>query len=162
MRFDRAIVTQVTHRCFDAAAGTFDAIGEAHGTPIVQPLRRPGVVEAIAGAGGWRGFRSPSEFLRQLCGELLPPEALMPRRAPDLTHIFFGDSTREFAKHWSGDGLDESVIDVVALRRNWLSERPDPRTACLLQHAWLTEQFSGNGSPRRELLVSSSYTREAP
>ena len=162
VRFDRAMVTQVTHRCFDGAAGTFDAIGESLGTPIDQPLRRPGVVEAIAGAGGWRGFGSPRELLRRVCGELLPPELLRPRPVPDLTHIFFGDASREFAANWSGVGLDESVVDVAALRRNWLRERPDSRTACLLQYAWLTEQDSGIGSPERELLVSSSHNREAP
>jgi hypothetical protein len=162
LRFDRAVVTQVTHRCFDGAAGTFNALGATLGTPVEQPLHQPGVVESVAGAGGWRGFRGPAELLQRVCGELLPPELLVPRRAPDLTHIFFGDASREFARHWSGDGLDESVIDVIALRRNWLSERPDSRTACLLQYAWLTDRVSGAGSPERELLVSSSYNMEAP
>jgi hypothetical protein len=156
IRFDRATVEQITHRCFDGAAGTFDALGEALGVSVVQPLRQPGLVESVAGAGGWRGFGGPGELLQRLCGELLPRELLARRPAPDLTHIFFGDATREFAADWSGAGLDESIVDVAALRRCWLSERPDSRTACLLQYAWLAEQFVGGGSPRRESLISSS------
>jgi hypothetical protein len=163
LRFDRAMVTQATHRCFDGAAGTFSALGETLGTSIDQPLRRPGVVASLAGVGGWRGFRGPAEALRQMSGDLLPPEVLAPRPAPDLTRVFFGDASREFAAHWSGAGLDESVIDVVALRRSWLSERPDPRTACLLQFAWLTEQASDTGSmPTAEKhLLTQSSKREA-
>jgi hypothetical protein len=164
VRFDRAMVTQVTHRCFDGLAGTFSALGKALGTEIDQPLRQPGVIESIAGFGGRRGFRRPRDLVHRVCGELLPAELLRPRTPLDLTPVYFGEASREFAATWSGAGLDESIVDVVALRRSWLSKRPDPRTACLLQYAWLTERISGtgSGSPERELLVSSSYKREAP
>jgi hypothetical protein len=161
-RFDRAIVTQVTHRCFDGAAGTARAIGDAVGTSVDQPLRRPGVAESIAGAGGWRGFRAMKTMLLEMCGDLLPAEVFATRAGSDLTPLFFGDASREFAAEWSGAGLDESVVDAEALRRNWLSARPDVRSACLLQYAWLTERVSAAGStPTDELLLTHSYTREA-
>jgi len=162
VRFDRAMVAQVTHRCFNGIAGTFSALGKALGTEIDQPLRQPGVMESIAGFGGRRGFRRPRDLLQRVCGALLPAELLRPRTPLDLTHVLFGEASREFAATWSGGGLDESIVDVVALRRSWLSERPDARTACLLQYAWLTVQVSEIGSPERESLVSSSHNREAP
>lgn len=140
LRFDRAVVAQVTHRCFDGAAASLAAIGEAVGTSVDQPLRRPGVAESVAGFGGWRGFRGLKTMLREMCEGLLPAEVLTTRPGPDLTGVFFGDASREFAATWSGVGLDESVVDTEALRRNWLSDTPDPRSACLLQYAWLTER----------------------
>ena len=41
---------------------------------------------------------------------------------------------------WSGRGLDETLVDPEALRREWLSEVPDFRTSLLLQSAWLADQ----------------------
>ena len=159
--FNRAVTTQITHRCFTGAAGTFRALGEALGTTTELPLSGPGVVASLAGAGGWRGFGEQRAFLQRLGGELLPSEALARRRAPDLTGIFFGEPSKEFAARWSGAGLDESVVDVEALRRTWLSDRPDPRTACLLQYAWLSEHMGVGGSRSfdRELVTTTSNQR---
>jgi hypothetical protein len=142
VRFDAAATTQITHRCFSGAAGTFRALGDAIGTITELPLSRPGVVESLA-------------------GDLLPSDLLTRRPAPDLNPVFFGEPSREFAANWTGDGLDESVVNSEALRRNWLSDRPDPRTACLLQYAWLAEQVAV-GSPSLtagEFLISQSNQR---
>lgn len=164
IRFDRAVTKQVTHRCFEGAAGTFDAFGKALGTSIDQPLRRLGVVDSFAGAGGWRGFSSAGEMLRRLCGNLLPADVLTARPGLDLTRVFFGEASREFATNWTGEGLDESIVDTEVLRHSWLSATPDPRTACLLQYAWLTEQASVAGSKASagELVLTQSTTKESP
>jgi hypothetical protein len=160
-RFDRAVVTQVTHRCFHGAAGTLGAIGEALGASIDQPLRRPGVVESIAGAGGWRGFRSLKAMLLKMCGGLLPADVFAKRAGSDLTPLFFSDASREFDAQWSGAGLDESVVDTEALRRTWLSDTPDVRSACLLQYAWLTERVSELGASIPTAELAHTYTSEA-
>ncbi len=154
-RYDRAVAAQVTHRCFDAAAGALMAIGETVGTTVDQPLRQPGVVEGMAGAGGWRGFHSANAMVLAMCGDLLPADVLAARRGPDLTRVFFGDSSREFAATWTGAGLDDSIVDVEALRDIWLSDAPDPRTACLLQYAWLTQQLRST-TPAGEVLLTHS------
>ena len=162
-RFNRAATTQITHRCFTGAAGTFRALGEALGTTTELPLCRPGVVESLAGAGGWRGFGEQRAMLHRLAGGLLPQDLLTRRPAPDLNPVFFGEPSREFAADWTGAGLDESVVDTEALRRNWLSDRPDPRTACLLQYAWLAEQFTSSrpSLTASEFLVTQSNQRES-
>jgi len=161
--FNRAMTTQITHRCFLAAAGTFRALGEGLGVTTQQPLCRPGVVESLAGAGGWRGFGEQRAMLQRLAGDLLPSDLLARRPAPDLTRVFFGEASREFAADWTGAGLDESVVDVDALRRTWLSDSPDPRTACLLQYAWLTEQLSAGSPPSPgDLLVTHNNHKEEP
>lgn len=164
LRFDRAMAAQVTHRCFDGASGSLRALGESLETTVDQPLRRSGVVESLAGSGGPRGFRSLKAMLVAMCGELLPAELLTARPGPDLNPVFFGDASREFATEWTGAGLDGSVVDVEALRRHWLGDRPDPRSACLLQYAWLTEQGStARQQPTaRELVLTHSNTRETP
>ena len=95
------------------------------------------------------GADSPTcaESCEQLAGDLLPADLLVERPAPDAIGVFFGARSREFATSWTGGGLDESIVDVDTLRQNWLSDRPDPRTACLLQYAWLTEQLAGASCP---------------
>ena len=161
LRCDRAMVAQVTHRCFDGAAGTLSAIAETTGTSIEQPLRRPDVAQSFAGAAGWRGFRGLKTMLLAMCGEVLPADLFVKRPGADLTPVFFGETSREFAASWTGSGLDESVVDPEALRREWLSDAPDPRTACLLQYAWLTEHARSTPTGD-ELLLTNANPREAP
>jgi hypothetical protein len=162
--FDRAMTTQITHRCFLSAAGTFRGLGEALGVRTELPLCRPGVVESLAGARGWRGFSDQRAMLQWLAGDLLPSNLLTARPAPDLIGVFFGEPSRQFAANWSGGGLDESVVHAEALRRIWLSTRPDPRTACLLQYAWLTEQLSARARPASgvRLVAHNNHHGEAP
>jgi hypothetical protein len=161
VRFDHALMEQTTHRCFESATSAFQAIGEAVGTMIVQPLRRDDVVAAIAGAGGRRGFGDQRAMLERLCERLVPRELMIPRPVPSLTATFFADATRQFAAGWDGAGLDESIVDPEALRRTWLSDRPDTRTGCLLQYAWLSEQVRLHGErPGRPKPVTSQPTME--
>lgn len=160
LRCNHAMTAQSTHRCFTGAAGTFRALGEALGTTMDQPQCQPGVVESFAGACGWRGFADLRAILQQLAGDLLPADLLVERPAPDAIGVFFGARSREFASSWSGGGLDESIVDVDTLRQNWLSDRPDPRTACLLQYAWLTEQLAGASCPfttTHELILTHQH-----
>ena len=163
VRFDHAATTQITHRCFTGAAGTFRALGEAFGTTTELPLSRSGAVGSLAGAGGWRGFGEQRAMLERLAGDFLPPDLLARRPTPDLGPIFFGEPSREFAGNWTGAGLDKSVVDTEALRRNWLSDRPDPRTACLLQYAWLAEQLASGSAPLTAgaLTVTQTNRRES-
>ncbi len=142
VRWDRAVSRQATHRCFMGAAGSLAAIGRRSGTRVDQPLRRPGIMGMLAGAYGRRGPCDLRAVHEALCGDQLPASLLSPAPPLDLTPIFFAEASRAFAGRFDGSGLDEAIVDVEALRRNWLGARPDPRTACLLQHAWLCEQAS--------------------
>ena len=161
MRFDAAATTQITHRCFGGAAGTFRALGEAIGTTTDLPL-------SPTRGGGVIGRRRRLARIRRAADDApatvrRPPSVrpAHPRPAPDLNPVFFGEASREFAANWTGAGLDESVVDTEALRRNWLSDRPDPRTACLLQYAWLTEQVAIGSRPPTagELVLTQSNQR---
>ena len=92
--------------------------------------------------------------------EFWSADLLVERPAPDGIGVFFGARSREFATSWSGGGLDESIVDVDTLRQTWLSDRPDPRTACLLQYAWLTEQLAGASCPStttNELILTHQH-----
>lgn len=140
LRFDHAVMTQNTHRCFKVGWNSFQTLGSAVGATVVQPTYSLDVIAGVARAGGWRGFGTRRNFLEVLAGDLLPEDALTRRPPVDTTPVFFGPSTREFARQWSGEGVDRSLVDVEVLRREWLSERPDSRTGCLLQAAWLSEQ----------------------
>ncbi len=140
IRFDRAVMTEITHRCFSGGYASFQAIGHALGTSVISPLYEYETLAAVARAGGWRGFGNRQETLKRFAGHLLPPGSLAGRPGADRNPLLFGERSRAFAANWSGEGFDTELIDVQALRQTWLSPRPDARTGGLLQYAWLREQ----------------------
>jgi asparagine synthase (glutamine-hydrolysing) len=80
--------------------------------------------------------------MNALAGDLLPANVLGRTSKAYFNRVFFGEHTRAFAASWSGEGLDERLIDPEALRREWLSEVPDFRTSLLLQSAWLADHYA--------------------
>jgi hypothetical protein len=58
----------------------------------------------------------------------------------------WGPAVRTFAADWEGKGVDRRLVDVDALRSNWLSPAPDFRTGLLLHAAWLEAQPSASSS----------------
>jgi len=146
LRFDQAVLTQSTHRCFAVGAQTVQRLAEMTGARVLEHLYEREWLGGFAAAGGWRGFGTSRELFARLAGHLLPPGALAPPTRADLTPVLFGAYSRGFAESWSGGGLDPELIDAERLRAVWLSERPDARSACLLQYAWLSER-SAQGNP---------------
>lgn len=114
-------------------------LAHATGQTVLAPLLEPGFVGALARAGGRCGWGTRTATMNALAGDLLPPEVIGRSSKASFNRVFFGEESRAFAATWSGRGLDETLVDPEALRREWLSEVPDFRTALLLQSAWLTE-----------------------
>ena len=75
--------------------------------------------------------------LRALASDLLPDEVLSRTSKAVFTKCYMGHHTREFARQWTGGGVDPQLVDPDELRRIWLSESPAAPTAILLQSAWL-------------------------
>ena len=107
---------------------------------VVSPFLKPEVLAELAVAGGPTGFDSRSLAMRQLFGQLLPDNVLTRESKAEFTGALWGPAVREFAAEWSGEGVDERLVRVEGLRREWLSERPDFRTILLLHSAWVELQ----------------------
>jgi asparagine synthase (glutamine-hydrolysing) len=107
---------------------------------VDAPLLDPGFVGALARAGGHGGWGGRTAIMNALARDLLPPNVVGRTSKAYFNRVFFGDESRAFAAAWSGQGLDDTLVDPESLRREWLSEVPDFRTALLLQSAWLADQ----------------------
>jgi asparagine synthase len=121
-------------------------LAEASGRKLSAPLLDPGFVGALARAGGNGGWGTRTATMDALASDLLPAKLVERKTKAYFNRVFFGEESRAFAAAWSGQGLDETLVDPEALRREWLSEVPDFRTALLLQSAWLADRPAAVGS----------------
>ena len=115
-------------------------LAQASGHRVEAPLLDPGFVGALARAGGHGGWGGRTAIMDALARDLLPANVVGRTSKAYFNRVFFGEESRAFAAAWSGRGLDETLVDPAALRREWLSEVPDFRTALLLQSAWLADE----------------------
>jgi asparagine synthase (glutamine-hydrolysing) len=104
---------------------------------LVHPLLDASFVATLAALE--RGDRYPdrSAAHRALAGGLLSEKLLTRRSKSSFDEAFWSRWSREFAAAWDGGGVDPDVVDIEALRAEWASEAPDPRTFTLVQAAWL-------------------------
>jgi asparagine synthase (glutamine-hydrolysing) len=105
-------------------------------TSVEAPLLDPRFVSALARAGGGRGFGDRVAVMHAVAGSALPVALLDRRDKARFEGVFFGERARRFAETWSGEGVDEDLVDHAELRRTWLEPWPDFRSALLLQLAW--------------------------
>jgi asparagine synthase (glutamine-hydrolysing) len=111
-------------------------ISQAHDVLTIQPLMEPNVLAALARHGGSWGYGTRTEALRSLFGHLLPDPVLTRTTKAIFTAPYWGADVKEFARTWDGSGLPDTLVDPEAVRRIWLSERPEFRTNLLLHIAW--------------------------
>jgi asparagine synthase (glutamine-hydrolysing) len=126
----------------------------ASGQTVLAPLLDPEFVGAFARAGGPGGWGTRTATMDALAGDLLPAQLVGRNTKAYFNRVYFGQESRAFAAAWSGRGLDETLVDPEALRREWLSDLPDFRTALLLQSAWLAEReldLAATAVPRFDL-----------
>lgn len=119
---------------------TVRTLGSEVGTEYVQAFAEPELVAAVAATGGFWGWTGRTATMRALFRDLLPPEVLARRTKALFANAVFTRHTREFARSWTGDGVDTGLVDPEALRANWLSETPHAPSMSLLQQAWLAQQ----------------------
>jgi hypothetical protein len=86
-----------------------------------------------------------------LVADLLPDAVLARVGKATFGEAYMGPGTRDFAFHWTGDGVDPRLVNPEELRRIWLSEEPNALTAALVQAAWL----AGRGATPRPIARAS-------
>ena len=126
------------------------AIAADHDVLAVTPLLDERFAAALAARHG--RLRSPSrqELLAAIADAELPPVIITPRRKATLDEVFLRAATRELVRAWDGSGVDDSLVDVAALRREWSRWRFDSRTAALVQQVWLAGLSATEGRPDLE------------
>ena len=131
-------------------------LAEDAGVGIEHPFLTPGFGAALAALPARGRPRHRTDAMRSLFGDLLPDEVLTRETKTVFDEAFWSDASRAFAASWNGTGVDESVVDVEALQREWASPEPDPRSFLLAQAAWLArEERYASVSSRQSVAAAS-------
>jgi asparagine synthase (glutamine-hydrolysing) len=100
---------------------------------VAHPLLDPAFVAALAGQPRAARFKSRLEAMTNLFHDVLPAEVIARRSKARFDGAFWHEPSRELVARWSGEGIDQEIIDLDRLRAEWESDSPDPRTFTLLQ-----------------------------
>jgi hypothetical protein len=137
LRWDRSVWTALVPRAVAVGTATRSHVVDAAGATLVEPLGDHAFVASYAAFGGhWSGL-TRTAGMRLLAAGLLPEPVLTRRDKAAFNASRFGPYSRVFASDWDGQGIDDQLVDPVALRAAWLADVPPPATAMLLQQAWL-------------------------
>jgi asparagine synthase (glutamine-hydrolysing) len=104
---------------------------------IAHPFLDERFAAALAALPRRLRCRTRTDAMRSLVGGLLPGEVLGRASKSSFDAAFWGEPARAFAAAWDGSGVDTELVDPDALRAEWLSEAPDPRSFTLAQAVWL-------------------------
>ena len=110
---------------------------------VVHPFSAPEVIAAAATAHRLSGFPSRAEGMREIFGDVLPPDVLQRATKARFNTAMFSAYSREFAREWRGEGSEGLPIDHVGLRRTWAATTIDARSFSLLQGLWCHSTGTG-------------------
>lgn len=113
---------------------------------IEHPFLDPSFASRLAHLRRRGRFENRTSGMVSLFGGLLPDDVLSRSTKASFDAAFWNEPSRTFAASWQGEGVDTELVDVEALRAEWSSDAPDPRSFTLAQAAWLARQTaSGDG-----------------
>lgn len=138
--WDAALTHWYASRAFAASDGALTVVAADRDVRVINPFLDPQVLSELHAAGGRRGFPDRTQAMRELCGDLLPPETLARPTKATFGGAIWGPAVREFAHGWRGGGLDRRYVSPDRLRAELLSDEPDFRCVLLLHQAWLYER----------------------
>jgi hypothetical protein len=124
-------------RANTVAQQTYVAMGREYDVEASEPLLDERFIAAVAEFGGALGFATRTEVMSRIFGGLLPDAVLRRTSKATFTRAYLGAATRRFAESWNGQGVNEDIVDVAALRAEWLSPWPSALSSALLHAAWL-------------------------
>jgi hypothetical protein len=110
--------------------GLLQRMGAARRVELCHPLLDPGVVAAFAAQP------KRSEIEPVLLEGLRSP----PSKPTAWADALWGAASRELASDWRGDDVDQNLVDIDALAREWSLPQPDPRTYLLMQSVALARE----------------------
>lgn len=113
------------------------ALARERDVQIVSPLQHAEVVHAVGRHGGFLGPPDRTAALRQIAPDLLPDAVLARTSKAVFNKAYVTERTQEFAARWSGQGVDDALVDAEVLAEIWKAGDSSALTFALLQTAWL-------------------------
>jgi asparagine synthetase B (glutamine-hydrolysing) len=141
-------------RDFPVGAASLSRLGADAAVDVVHPLCHPDFARSLAALPPARRWTSRMDAMSVLFGDLLPRDVFSRSSKANFDYAFWRGPSRAFARRWDGGGVDTSIVDVDALRREWSSERPLAQSFLLLQAAWLAAEGGRSGAQRVEQAVA--------
>jgi asparagine synthetase B (glutamine-hydrolysing) len=138
-------------RYIGVGTASLATIAAGEGAHVAHPFLDHAFGAAIAALPGAQRFETRTEAMMHLFGDLLPTELLERRTKASFDGAFWNEPSRAFVGEWDGSGVDDTVVDVEALRAEWSKESPDPRTFTLAQSAWLGTRARSRDSVEQAL-----------
>ncbi|MBB2901998.1 asparagine synthase (glutamine-hydrolyzing) [Kineococcus radiotolerans] len=120
-----------------------ERMAAAHDVLVEHPFACALVLAAAAATWGWAGPRGRAGELLTHFGDLLPRELFTRETKAGFNGAFWAGPAAEFARGWTGGGVDPDLVDPRALHAQWTSPEPDLHTLTLLQQVWLAQHRAG-------------------
>ncbi len=124
-------------RNYELTQAIFAALARDEEVSLIQPFFNPGFIRVLGESAPRGGFPSRAAAMELHFGDVMPPQIVQRTTKAVFDELHGGRETRAFAQAWNGRGLDPAWVDVEALRREWLSPRPQYRSLTALNAAWL-------------------------
>jgi Asparagine synthase len=146
LRNDRALLAWWRSRMLQCGLASMRALAGDFGVTIAHPLADPGVLAALARAGGAVGISrgSRARGVKRLVGDLLPGPTLERQDKTIFDAAFWNEHARAFVVQWDGSGVNTEHVSVDALRAEWSKDLPVAQSFIQLQRAWLSKANSAD------------------
>ncbi len=117
----------------------FRGVFDVAGFHCENPLEHPRFVSALSATAHYWGPGNRTQMMRSLFGNLLPDRVLSRQTKASFNDVRWTHRERDFAREWSGNGVDSRFIDHDKLRDAWLSDIPPVLSDVHLHAAWLSD-----------------------
>lgn len=117
----------------------YQVIASRAGVRAMHPFLDNQFLAELAHEVGFWGYAGRTDVMRRLFADVLPEVLLSRATKAHFTGTRFGAAEIEFARAWSGSGVNPELVDPDRLRDHWLSGRPRGTSGLLLQAAWLAD-----------------------
>ena len=124
-------------RYFRLCVESFDVLGSYYDVEVVHPFVERRVLDALGSVGGFAGLGDRTGLMREVFGDLLPVELIERSSKGSFTVPLWTETAMQFARDWSGEGVDRELVDPDALRRHWAGDVRNLVSTTLLQSVWL-------------------------
>ena len=160
LRWDDYLHLMRRRRSAGLGLDTMTRLAAGQGASFAAPFYDSVFLEALARLGGSRGLGGRTSVMTALFADLLAPAIISRTTKATFGTVFWGPASRQFARSWSGDGVDPSLVDIERLRAAWLAPSPSsvlryrstPPGSANLRGDTLTRTFGGE---ERDTLVAS-------
>jgi len=113
------------------------AIADPYDVRMTHPFVEPRVLQALAAHAPFTGMGGRDALVGSLFGDVLPPDVVRRTTKASFGSALWTETARDFARSWTGAGVDARFVDAEAIRRQWLDATVNAFSASLLQQGWL-------------------------